>query len=94
MKFALQKKFGDFKYSQNYSFHVIIDYTFKSEVGFFTDIIFRINGMFLVFILVKNSNNIEGIIVQHKDMNVYSKNKIFRSFLIKNPRSKLRGIKP
>jgi type I restriction enzyme R subunit len=74
-------KLTDFKYTQYYLFHIIIDSTNKNKDGFCTDITFLINGILFVFIMVKKPNNIEGIIAKHKKMKVRSENRKLRSFI-------------
>jgi type I restriction enzyme R subunit len=74
--------FIDFKNHQNYSFHMIIDSTYKKDDnGFRTDIIFLINGTPLVFIIVKKQNDSEGVIAKRKQMEIRSKNNKFKNFI-------------
>jgi type I restriction enzyme R subunit len=75
-------KLIDFENFENNSFHVVTELTYeKDDDNFRPDIILLINGMPLVFIEVKKPNNRDGILAEHKRMQMRFKNKKFRKFI-------------
>ncbi|WP_416445695.1 type I restriction endonuclease subunit R [Leeuwenhoekiella sp. A16] len=75
-------KLIDFENFDANSFHVVTELPFqKDEETFRPDITLLINGMPLVFIEVKKPNNREGILAEHRRMEMRFKNKKFRKFI-------------
>ncbi len=72
----------DFENFNNNTFNVVTELTYKKDdEEFRPDIILLINGMPLVFIEVKKPNNQDGILAEHKRMQVRFQNKKFRKFV-------------
>lgn len=72
----------DFEDFDNNSFHVVTELTSKKDDDEFRpDITLLINGMPLVFIEVKKPNNRDGILAEHKRLQIRFENKKFRKFL-------------
>jgi len=75
-------KLIDFKNFENNTFHVVTELPYeKDDDNFRPDIILLINGMPLVFIEVKKPNNRDGILAEHKRMQMRFRNKKFRKFI-------------
>jgi type I restriction enzyme R subunit len=69
-------------FSNNNSFHVVTELTYKNgDEEFRPDITLLINGMPLAFIEVKKPNNQEGILAERDRINSRFKNKKFRKFI-------------
>lgn len=69
-------------FSNNNSFHVVTELTYKNgDDEFRPDITLLINGMPLAFIEVKKPNNHEGILAERDRINTRFKNKKFRKFI-------------
>src|SRR5690554_2562504 len=72
----------DFEDFSNNKFHVVTELTYKKDdEEFRPDIILLINGMPLAFIEVKKPNNRDGIIAEHKRIQIRFRNKKFRHFV-------------
>ncbi|MDM8567549.1 DEAD/DEAH box helicase family protein [Candidatus Halobeggiatoa sp. HSG11] len=72
----------DFDNFDNNTFNVVTELTYKKDdERFRPDIILLINGMPLVFIEVKNINNKDGVLAEHKRMQTRFQNKKFRKFI-------------
>jgi type I restriction enzyme R subunit len=75
-------KLIDFENFENNTFHVVTELPYeKDDDNFRPDIILLINGMPLVFIEVKKPNNRDGILAEHKRMQMRFRNKKFRKFI-------------
>ena len=72
----------DFEDFENNTFNVVTELTCKKdEEEFRPDITLLINGMPLVFIEVKKPNNQDGILAEHKRIEIRFQNKKFRKFV-------------
>ena len=72
----------DFEDFNNNTFNVVTELTYKKDDDEFRpDIILLINGMPLAFIEVKKPNNKDGILAEHKRMQMRFQNKKFRKFV-------------
>lgn len=75
-------KLIDFANIYNNTLHVVTELTYKNdEDEFRPDITILINGMPLAFIEVKKPNNLEGILAEHKRMDIRFRNKKFKRFV-------------
>ena len=72
----------DFEDINNNSYHVVSELPCeKDEDNFRPDITLLINGLPLAFIEVKKPNNRDGILAEHRRMEIRNQNKKFRKFL-------------
>ncbi len=72
----------DFENFDNNTFNVVTELTYKKDDdGFRPDITLLINGIPLVIIEVKKPNNQDGIIAEHKRMEMRNANKKLRKFI-------------
>ncbi len=75
-------KLVNFENFNENSFHVVTELTYKKDdEEFRPDITLLINGMPLVFIEVKKPNNQDGVLAEHKRIEIRFKNKKFRKFV-------------
>jgi type I restriction enzyme R subunit len=72
----------DFENFNNNTFNVVTELTYKKDDDEFRpDIILLINGMPLAFIEVKKPNNQDGVLAEHKRIQIRFENKKFRKFV-------------